>query len=86
MACLYTKNSTDNISSRQSSSGDQDYNNFVVLTMDSSFSKSANEVHTRMPVLLNNQKLREKWLDPSIKFAQWMEFFQEFYNSDPDEQ
>ena len=59
-ACLYN-NTTK--------SKDQ-YNQFVTLTMPSTGGLSA--VHTRMPVLLN-EDTRKKWLDPKVSFEDCVE-------------
>ena len=57
LACLYNNAFNEKL-------GD-DYNHFVVLTMEAS--PHISHIHDRMPVILN-EKTKKMWLDPTIPF------------------
>lgn len=66
LACLYN-NAFKTTKEKGWHLGD-DYNHFVVLTMDSTPTGNLSKIHHRMPVFLN-EETRKLWLDPDTSYA-----------------
>lgn len=65
LACLYNNAFKWNADTKSHQALGDDFNHFVVLTMDAS--KNLSKIHDRMPVFLN-ERTKSLWLDPDVPF------------------